>query len=128
MALSQTTRTEIGNPLIYGLDSGAVKQFPARIAVPDAFFDFTLGQGVEAGSGPIETNPIVMVSWSHDGGARWAYPIHKALGREGKYVGPITQNRIGLTTHHGVRWRWRISDPCDAAFIGGRMDAQERRP
>lgn len=126
--LDRTAKTEAGEPLIYGLDSGPVKQFPARIAVPDAFFDFTLGQGVEAGSDPIETNPQVMISWSHDGGAKWGNPIQKSLGREGRYVGPVRQNRMGLTTHHGVRFRWRISDPCDAGFLGGRMNAQERAP
>lgn len=123
-----TARTEAGEPLIYGLDSGPVKQYPAKIAVPDAFFDFTLGQGVAAGSDPIETNPTVMVSWSHNGGASYGNAIHKSLGLEGRYVGPVRQNRMGVTTHHGVRFRWRISDPCDAAFIGGRMNAQERRP
>jgi hypothetical protein len=128
LALSIDARTEAGFPLIYGVDSGPVKQFPAKIAVPEAFFDFSLGQGVAVGVDPNETNPRVMLSWSHDGGATFASPLEKTLGLEGKYVGPVRLNRIGLTTHHGVRFRWRISDPCDASFQGGRITPQGRKP
>lgn len=128
LVVDENSPFEAGEPLIFGLDSAAVKQFPAKIRGVEAFFDFTLGHGDETGQDPIETNPQVMLSWSHDGGAKWSNPLHKSLRRQGHFIAPIRQTRVGLTSHHGIRWRWRVSDPVPVAFIGGRMDAQERRP
>lgn len=113
-------RAEGNAPLIWGLDSGPVKQFPSRIQVPGSVFDFVLGEA------PIGPEPGVMLSWSHDGGAKWADPIVRGLGLHGQRVGRIAVNRIGLSSHHGVRWRFRVSDPAYTSFAGGRMDAAAR--
>lgn len=121
-SIEQDLKFENGEALIFGMDSGPVKQFPSRIRVPKAYFDFTLGQGVESGEDPIQTDPQMMLSWSLDGGARWSIPVLKSIRRQGKYAGLVQHNRSGISSHHGIRYRWRISDPVDVAFSGARLD------
>jgi hypothetical protein len=120
-ALDPETRSEGGDPLVWGLDSGPVKQFPSRIQVPGAAFDFVLGQGA------LGANPQVMLSWSHDGGGRWANPITRSLQKQGAFAGRVSINRVGLSSPAGVRWRFRVSDPAYTSFAGGRMDAVDRK-
>lgn len=115
------TRAEGGQHLIWGLDSGAVKQFPSRIQVPAAAFDFVLGQA------PITKNPDAMISWSHNGGGSWSNPVVRSLNIQGETRGRVTINRIGLSTPAGVRYRFRVSDPAYTSFAGARMDAQGTR-
>ena len=113
-AVDLNARTEAGQALVWGLDSGPIKSFPTRLQVPAAAFDFVLGQAAIDGG-----NPQVLLSWSHDGGATWANPLTRSLGRIGHSVGRIILNRIGLSSHHGVRYRFRVSDPAYTSFAGG---------
>lgn len=120
-AINADTRTEGSDPLIWGMDAGAVKQFPSRIQVPGAAFDFVLGQAAILG------DPQVMLSWSHDGGATWANPVTRPIGKQGRERGRVSINRCGLTTPAGIRWRFRVSDPAYSSFAGSRMDAADRK-
>jgi hypothetical protein len=127
LVISDSADDEFGNPLIMTIESGPVKIFPLRIQTPAAYFDFTSGQGDILGN-PDSTNPSVSVSWSHDGGATWATPnVHSLLGQQGDSRRLVRQNRAGLSTHHGVRWRLSTSSPVYRRFRGGNMDAVQRR-
>lgn len=127
MQMGQGYAKEVGEPLVWGADSAAVKQFPLRTQISSVSLDFVLGQGNEQGEDPIQTAPQVMISWSHDGGATWSNPIQRPLNREGKFVGPIRVHRLGITTHHGFRLRWRISDPVNVSFMGATIEGTPRR-
>ena len=119
-AIDDTSRFEGSDPLVWGLDSGPVKKFPARIQIPGVAFDFVRG------AAPIGEDPQIMLSWSHDGGARWASPLLRGLGKIGQRVGRIAINRIGLSSPAGVRFRFRVSDPAYTSFAGARADAALR--
>lgn len=119
--LSATARKESTDPVVWGMDSGPVKNFPIRIQLPGAAFDFVLGQA------EIGDDPQVMLSWSHDGGMKWANPVQRSLGKMGLSNGRVTLNRIGLTSPAGVRFRFRVSDPVYSSFAGARLDAVGRR-
>lgn len=124
--MSPTYKHEVDDALIFGADSAAVKQFPQRTQISAAFLDFVLGQGVETGEDPIETDPQVAISWSHNGGGNFGNPILRPLNRQGNFTGPVRVNRLGLTTHHGLRLRWRISDPVDVSFMGATAEGSAR--
>src|SRR6185369_12225960 len=49
-----TLKTEVDNPLIVTLESGPVKDFPNRIRIARADFDFTVGVRDVTGTDPIE--------------------------------------------------------------------------
>lgn len=118
---------EDGEPLMFGADSGPVKDFPTRAAVRNAALDFTLGRGDEGEASPTLKAPVVMVSWSMDGGANWSNAVHRSLGREGRFMGRAMVSRLGLASHHGFRLRWRVSDPVQVSFQGASVDIEARR-
>lgn len=93
------------------IESGPIKQFPANIRLPSIDIDCTVGLGRVDVPSPFETDPAVMVSWSHDGGAHWANPLARSLGKAGRYATKVTVNNLGRSTQHGTRIRLDIVDP-----------------
>jgi hypothetical protein len=123
--LSATTFDELGTSFTARLESGPVKQFPNRIRVSNAYFDFTSGQGLISGT-PDQMDPSVWVSTSRDGGATWSTPvIREALGRQGQFLKLISVPRIGgIASQHGMRFRVDSSSPVYSSFRGARCDVQ----
>src|SRR4029078_9129282 len=114
------------NPLIVTLESGPVKDFPNRIRIARADFDFTVGVGDVTGTDPIETDPTVMVSWSDDGGVNFTNPWNRKLGKQAVSTQRITTLNTGLSGPMGRRWRLSVSDPVHFGFLGGDQKAEPR--
>lgn len=110
---------EATDPLVFEIVTGCGANFPNRVGIPRADFDFTTAVGVSSGEDPIQTDPVVQIAWSLDGGYRYGNPVTRALGAEGKSKVPITVRPIGTTAGKGVRYRLRVSDPVHVAFMGG---------
>ncbi len=100
------------------VESGPIKQFPANIRIPSIDIDYTVGLGGVGVPSPFETDPAVMVSWSHDGGAHWANPLARSLGRVGRYATKVTVNNLGRSTQLGTRLRLEIVDPVPFVLTG----------
>lgn len=93
------------------IESAPLKQFPANIRIPSIDIDCTVGLGRVGVPSPYETDPAVMVSWSHDGGAHWSNPVARSLGKAGRYATKVTVNNLGRSTQLGTRIRLDIVDP-----------------
>ncbi|MEZ0171030.1 hypothetical protein [Microvirga sp. TS319] len=128
LTITEQSLTEDGSPLAAVIESGPVKQFPARVAVKAAWFDFVVGQGDARSASIPENDPQVAIQWSHDGGVTWSDPILRSLGRQGESRRQIRVNRLGLTTHHGIRFRLTVSDPVYVSLMGGEVEADARTP
>lgn len=132
--ISAAYQDEAGQPLIAIAQSGSLKEFPTGMRVPRAFFDFTVGLGSVTGESTIGvetsgTNPSVEISWSHDGGASWANPLKRSLGRQGEFRKLVQVNNLGRTSHHGIRFQWSVVDPVPFAFRGAIVPRMvSRRP
>jgi hypothetical protein len=113
-------------PLVMSIWSQPASGFPNRIAIPRADFDFIVGQGKVTGDQPIDTDPIVMISWSDNGGADFGVPLHRKLGPLAKYQSRVTVNRSGLAGPYGRVWKLDISDPVFVSLMSGSMDADPR--
>lgn len=120
-SVDPTFRKEEGDPLIWHLESGDNASFPAKIKLPRADFDFTAGIGNAAGEDPIETDPVVMISWSLNGGRDWGNEVTRRLGAQGEGNILVTINRLGMTKAKGVRFRLRVSDPVHVGFLGAQL-------
>lgn len=123
--VSEDAFTENGAPIVWDMESGGLKQFPSRIQVAAAYFDFTRGAAPERGAS-VAVNPQVSISWSHDGGGVWSNPLVRSLGATGKFAERVTVRRLGLTTDHGIRFRIQTSAPVYLTFRGGRAEAAAR--
>ena len=127
LKIDPTNHSEVGKPLVMRLDAAPVKQFPQRIRVARADFDLETGVGVTVGTDPIQTDPVVMISYSDDGGVNWSNPVHRQMGRQAVDK-LISVHRTGMTSRHGRQWRLEISDPVYVAVFGGDMSAELRQP
>lgn len=119
--------TEVDDPLIVTLESAPAKDFPNRVRVARADFDFTVGVGDTQGTDPIETDPTVMVSWSDDGGVNFTNPWNRKLGEQAESLQRVTVLNTGLSGPMGRRWRLKVSDPVHFGLMGADMDAELRR-
>jgi hypothetical protein len=117
---------EVDSPLIAIIESSPVKDFPNRVRVARADFDFTVGVGDVTGVDPIETDPTVMISWSDDGGATFTNPWNRKLGEQAEYAQRITTLNTGLSGPMGRRWRVTVSDPVHFGLMGGDMATEVR--
>jgi hypothetical protein len=118
---------EVDDPLIAIIESAPVKEFPTRIRVARADFDFTVGVGDVSGIDPIETDPTVLISWSDDGGATFTTPWNRKLGEQAQYSHRITTLNTGISGPMGRRWRVQVSDPVHFGLMGAEMRAEARR-
>lgn len=125
--ISDHTFEEVGQPLVWTLESGPNSGFPAPMRVGPAWFDFVTGVGDAAGVDVTEVDPKVSISWSDDGGTSWGNPVLRALGQQGRATTEIEIRRTGRATPKGRRWRLAISDPVFVSFEGGEMDVNLRR-
>src|SRR5512139_1556177 len=117
---------EVSAPLVATIESDAAKDFPNRVRVARADFDFTVGVGDVTGTDPIETDPTVMVCWSDDGGVNWTNPWNRKLGKQAISTQRVTVLNTGLSGPMGRRWRLTVSDPVHFGLMGGDMAAEVR--
>lgn len=110
-------------PLVIEVWSLPGSNFPNRTLIPRADFDITVGQALVAGDEPIETDPVVVISWSDDGGVTFGVPLVRKLGPIGKYNTPVSVNRTGTTGRYGRVWKLHVSDPVYVSINSGTMDA-----
>lgn len=116
LKVDESVTTEAGAATPWTVESQPMKDFPARMAIPGVYGDFTEADGA-----------TVNVSWSHDGGKAWAIPAVRSLAQTDRY--PVSVNRCGLSTQHGFRVRFSSSATQDFSFMGASVpDLQVRRP
>lgn len=121
LSIDPALHTEVGSPFPVTLESAPTKEFPNRMRVNRADFDFTVGVGDVTGEDPIETTPHVLVSWSDDGGYEWTDPWFRDLGPQAETQQRITVLNTGMSGPMGRRWRLEVSDPVWFGFMGGDM-------
>lgn len=124
--VTSTAYSEVTEPLIWEVESAPVANFPNRVQVARADFDFTTGVGVATGTDPNQTDPTVGISWSDDGGTRWSNPLFRKLGRQNKATQRVSVLNTGLSGPQGRRWRLRVSDAVYVSLIGGEQHADVR--
>lgn len=107
---------EDGTRLVAQLTSAALKDFPVSVRVPVLYFDFETGLGDVQAAGREGSDPVAMLSWSHDGGLVYSNPLARSLGRQGQRSALIALRNTGRSTHRGITLRWTITDPVDITF------------
>jgi hypothetical protein len=125
--VTNTAYDEVGSPFRFRIESGPVSAFPNGMPVGRADFRFTTGVGVASGTDPIQTDPVVEISWSDDGGLTWSNPLIRKLGRQSDTLQLVSLvGCTGRTKWEGRRWRLDISDPVHVGFMGGTQSIDAR--
>lgn len=124
--VDDTYYREGADPFVLELLSIQGSAFPSPMTIDYAAFDLVAGTGVAAGEAPIQTDPVVEISFSDDAGARFSNPVRRKLGKQGETRTRVTINGAGTTGQKGRQWRLRVSDPVYFGCLGGQMDARKQ--
>lgn len=127
LTIDYSIPTESGHPLVCQMESQNVIDWPNRMRVGRADFNFTTGVGLAAGTDPIQTDPTVLIEWSDDGGQSWSGPWWRKLGVQDATQQRITVLNTGRSGPMGRKWRWTISDPVWVGFLGSSMNPEVRQ-
>lgn len=102
-----STLTENGAALGGYIQSGQLKDFPARVAAK-LFADFT------------EADLTIYVSWSHNGGKTFSTELQRSITNAEKW--PLSVSNLGLSTQHGIIAKFRWEGAADFSFSGAKAD------
>ena len=72
------------------------------------YLDMVTGGGLNS-TDPDESEPIVMLDWSDDGGRTFGHELHRSLGADGQYLQRVAFNNLGTTGRQGRIFRVRVS-------------------
>lgn len=104
------TFTEDGQPLIWGMDTAFLHTFPNGGIVDALYIDIATGVGALLASAE-GYDPILMLSWSVDGGQTFKGNRQLKLGKRGAATTRLVARRLGKFSDKGIMFRLRISDP-----------------
>lgn len=110
------------SPLVMEITSAQGASFPSAMTIDFVAFNLTAGTGMAAGEAPIQTDPVVLISYSDDAGYRFSNYIPYRIGKQGESLTRVTMNGAGTTGPKGRQWRLRLSDPVYFGCMGGQMD------
>lgn len=116
--IDPANQQELASALRMRMQSGPVNKFPNRTAIARADFEFVTGVGIAAGTTQTAQNPQVSIQCSRDGGHTWDAARLRSLGAQAKSKQRVYATRFGLSSNHGPRFRFDISDEVYAAFTG----------
>jgi hypothetical protein len=125
--ISESSEEESGEPLIWRLRTKPAAAFPNRVQIHRAEFGFVVGQGLASGREPIETDPVVRIRYSDDGGNTFSQPLERSLGRLAQFETRITINRLGLTGPFGRVYELEVSDPVYVGLLTASHEVETRR-
>ena len=114
--------TEAGAPLTAQMD-GVVDVFPAKTRIARIDLNITHGVGITTGTVPIQTDPVLHVSYSVNGGVDWSDPTLRRFGQMGQPQGIATVRNCGITRAKTFHVRCTVSDPVYFAVLGGNVEA-----
>jgi hypothetical protein len=116
LELDSDTFTEDGDPMIWGVDFPVMHAFPHGAIVDTLHLDVATGVGTLPASADGYA-PVMMLSWSTDGGATFTPTRELSLGAWGDRV-RVSTHRLGRFGVKGIIFRLRISDPVVRALVG----------
>lgn len=109
-------------PLVRELYSGYVHAQSDPIFISCLDLVAQVGEAAQTGD-QIDTDPIIEMRYSDDGGHNWSNFKQRALGKIGEYMTRIRWHRLGQTRQR--IFHIRISDPVRADLISVTMDAEK---
>lgn len=121
------THDEVGDPLRMRIETGPIGGFPSPLRVNGIELYLTKGVGQAEGDDPVQTDPMVEISMSPDGGNRWLNPRVVPVGRQALMSGRVRAHNFGHGNVQGVRWRFDFSSNVPMGFMGADMQAEKLR-
>jgi hypothetical protein len=109
--------TEGGSALVWGMDTPTIVSPTGGGRIDWIRVDFLVGRGQVLASAQGH-DPLLMLSWSTDGGNTFRGDRYLKLGKSGKFETRVIARRLGRFADKGVVFRLRVSDPVPRAIAG----------
>jgi hypothetical protein len=106
--MSADALDEAANALIMTIQTPPVHAQPMRLQFNALFIDIIPGVGLNS-TAPQDLDPMLMVSWTDNGGKTWSNERQIALGRLGEYTTRAVTRRLGTGTVIGRVFKLSIS-------------------
>jgi hypothetical protein len=121
LQINGTVRKEVSNPLRMRIETGPLGAFPRVVRINGIELYMTKGASIATGHDPDETNAMVEISMSKNGGQSWSNARQVIIGPQS-----ITTRRAraaiwGSAEIQGVRWRFDESAGLNFGFMGADM-------
>lgn len=113
-----TTLADDTGPIRRTRQAPHVSQDEKRIRYDSFELQVEPGVGLSTGQGQ---KPIVLLSWSDDGGHTWSNEHQASLGAEGKYHTRVKWRRLGVSRDRV--FRVAMSDPVVSTILGAELNA-----
>lgn len=123
-AIDPTYKYEYTDALIWRLRSGVNPNYPVHEGLE---FDITAALGNAAGADPIETDPVMMIRYSCDGGYTYSDELTRELGDQGQGDRRVIVIRLGMLKSKGLVVEVSVSDPVAFEFYGAGTPNRMRR-
>ncbi|MGJ5075492.1 hypothetical protein [Bradyrhizobium oligotrophicum] len=112
-----------GNPLRMRIETGPFGAFPKVVRVNGIELYVTKGVGQATGSDPVQTDPVLEIAVSRDGGNSWGKPRQVHVGPQAITKGRVRSQIWGQAEVQGVRWRFDFSANVNFGFMGADMQS-----
>ena len=117
---------EFGDALTMDATSSTISGFRSRFSMPRLDLDIMAGVGIATGADPIETNPVVSISRSIDGGVTFGNPWVREIGAQGEYRKSVNVKRLGTASAKGAQIKVQCSDPRPVSLFGGQLQVEAK--
>ena len=109
------------DPLRMRVETGPMGAFPKTVRVNTIELYLTEGTSNALGHAPDETQAMVDISISRNGGLVWSNPRSVFIGRQSVTEGRVRASKWGQVDTQGVRWRFEESAAVNFGFMGADM-------
>ncbi|WP_022722872.1 hypothetical protein [Rhodopseudomonas sp. B29] len=123
LQIDGASQDEVGDPLKMRIETGPFGAFPKAVRINGIELYVTKGVGIATGADPVQTDPVVEIACSTDGGNRWGNPRQIAVGRQALTKGRVRSQIWGQAEVQGVRWRFDFSANVNFGFMGADMQS-----
>jgi hypothetical protein len=109
------------------IETGPLGAFPKAVRINGIELYMTKGASVATGHDPDETNAMVEISMSRNGGQSWSNPRQVPIGPQSITTRRARASIWGQAEIQGVRWRFDESAGLNFGFMGADMLADVLR-
>lgn len=117
---------EDGALLVLDIRAPTVHAFPKTYIADSLSIDAIMGVGLNS-SEDHDSNPLLMVDYSDDGGRTFTGEKTATLGAIGQYLNTIRLNHWGQVRESGRQWRIKASAKVIRGIISGALEARPSR-
>jgi hypothetical protein len=123
LQIDGATQSEVSNPVRMRIETGPFGAFPKAVRINGIELYVTKGVGLATGTDPVQTDPVLEISCSRDGGNLFGKPRQVHVGQQALTKGRVRAMIWGQAEVQGVRWRFDFSSDVNFGFMGADMES-----